>query len=80
MEQQFEEERREIETAQTTPSEQHDRTSYNGEVQLILDVPVNMKMASDLYDVLQTIRELKILYTIGSRNRGIAYNVIIEMC
>lgn len=78
LEQPLEEERRETETAQTTPSEQHDKTPYNGEVQLIVDVPVNMKMVSELYDSLQTIRELRILYSTGSPNRGIAINIRIE--
>lgn len=73
-----EEERHGTETAQTMPSEQHDKTPYNGEVQLILDVPVNMKMVSELYDSLQTIRELRTLYTTGSPNRGIAINISIE--
>ena len=78
LKQQFEEERREAETAQTTPSEQHGKTIYDGEVQLILDAPVNMKMASDLFDVLQTIRELKFLYAIGSPSRGITFDIKIE--
>ncbi|MFC2067287.1 hypothetical protein ACFLUO_09650 [Chloroflexota bacterium] len=78
LEQPLEEERREAETAQTTPSEQYDKTLYNGEVQLILDVPVNMKMVSELYDSLQTTRELRILYSTGSPNRGIAINIRVE--
>ncbi|MFC2003145.1 hypothetical protein ACFLV4_04285 [Chloroflexota bacterium] len=78
LEQPLEEERRETETAQTTPSEQYDKTPYNGDVQLILDVPVNMKMVSELFDNLQTIRELRILNTTGSPNRGIAININIE--
>ena len=78
LEQQFEEERREAKTAQTTPSEQKGQTIYDGEVQLILDVPVNMKMALELFDALQTIRELKLLYTIGSPSRGIVFCIKIE--
>ena len=78
LEQQFEEEKREAETGQTTPSEQHGKTIYDGKVQLILDMPVNMKMASDLFDALQTIRELKLLHTTGSPSRGIVFNIEIE--
>ncbi len=78
IEQQFEEERREAKTAQTTPSEQKGQTIYDGEVRLILDAPVNMKMALELFDALQTIRELKLLYTIGSPSRSIVFNIEIE--
>ena len=54
------------------------QTPYTGEVELAIAAPVDLKMVSQLYETLQTIRELKILHTSGSANRGTVITVVLE--
>ena len=54
------------------------KTLYSGEVDLVIDVPVDMKMVSMLYDSLQTINDLKLLHMIGSTNQGVTISVVIN--
>ncbi len=51
---------------------------YTDEVELAIAAPVNLKMVSQLYESLQTIRELRILHTSGSANRGTIITVVLE--
>ena len=51
---------------------------YNGEVELFIPVPVELKMVSKLYNYLQTIPELKVLHTRGSWDRGTAITVVLD--
>ncbi|MBI4185985.1 MAG: hypothetical protein HY530_00565 [Chloroflexi bacterium] len=58
--------------------QQDDSTLYTGEVELDVAVPVDLKMISGLYNSLQTIPELRILYTSGSATRGTIITVVLE--
>ena len=51
---------------------------YTDEVELAIAAPVDLKMVSGLYDSLQTIRELRILRSSGSANRGTIITVVLE--
>ncbi len=51
---------------------------YTGEVELIIGTPVELKAVSRLYDHLQKIPELRILYTRGSWDRGTTISVVLE--
>lgn len=51
---------------------------YEGEVELTLIPPVEMATMSKIYDRLQAIPEVKILRTVGSRDRGPTITVILE--
>ncbi len=59
-------------------SEPADQALNDGDVELVLDAPVNMKMVADLYDQLQAIRELRIVRATGSRDQGIVITVRME--
>ena len=54
------------------------QTLYTDEVELAIGAPVDLKMVSGLYESLQTIRELRILHTSGSANRGTTITVVLE--
>jgi len=51
---------------------------YGGEVELIIASPVELKLVSRLYNYLQTIPELRILYTRGSWDQGTTITVVLE--
>ena len=57
---------------------QTSQSTYTGEVELALDVPVDLKIVSRLYNGLQTIPELRILSTRGSVKRGIVITVTLD--
>ena len=57
---------------------QDSQTPYTDEVELAIAAPVDLKMVSKLYESLQTIRELRILHTSGSANRGTIITVVLE--
>jgi hypothetical protein len=54
------------------------KTIFNGEVDLYIPVPVELKMVSKLYTYLQTIPELKILHTRGSWDKGTVITVVLD--
>ncbi len=54
------------------------QTLYTDEVELAIAAPVDLKLVSSLYESLQTIRELRILHTSGSANRGTIITVVLE--
>ncbi len=54
------------------------KASYAGEVELVIASPVELKLVSKLYNYLQTVPELKILYTRGSWDRGTTITVVLE--
>ena len=78
LEQRSPEERQEREETEPAPLKQDSQTVYAGEVELAIDVPVDLKMVSKLYDSLQTIPELRILHTSGSAKRGTTITVSLE--
>ncbi len=57
---------------------QDSQTLYTGEVELAIPTPVDPKMVSKLYNQLQAIPELRILYTRGSWDRGTTITVVLD--
>ena len=51
---------------------------YSGEVELIMASPVELKLVSRLYNYLQTVPELRILYTRGSWDQGTTITVVLD--
>ena len=51
---------------------------YTGEVELVIAPPVELKLVSKLYNYLQTVAELRILYTRGSWDRGTTIMVVLD--
>ena len=51
---------------------------YTGEVELVITAPVELKLVSRLYNYLQKVPDLRILYTRGSWDRGTAITVVLE--
>lgn len=66
------------ETESSLPEEGSSQTTYSGEVELDISMPVDLKMVSKLYNSLQTIPELRILHTRGSVNQGTTITVVLE--
>jgi len=54
------------------------QTTFVGEVELVIEVPVDLKMVSALYANLQTVPELRILNTRGSATRGTVITVVLN--
>lgn len=54
------------------------QTQYSGEVELMVVPPVDLKLVTQLYNFLQTIPELKVLYTRGSWDQGTTIVVVLE--
>ncbi|MFH0768783.1 MAG: hypothetical protein V1932_04355 [Chloroflexota bacterium] len=52
------------------------QANYSGEVDLIIAAPVELTMVSKFYNYLQTIPELKVLYTRGSWDQGTTITVV----
>ena len=77
LEQRLPEERPEREETEPGLLEQDSQDLYTGEVELAIDVPVDLKMVSKLYNSLQTIPEVRILRTRGSANRGSTITVAL---
>ena len=53
-------------------------TPYSGEVDLIIAAPVELRAVSKLYNYLQTIPELRILYTRGTWDQGTTITVVLD--
>lgn len=66
--------------SQETPTllEVDSQELYTGEVKLVVLPPVDLKLVSQLYNYLQTVPELKVLYTRGSWDLGTTIVVAIE--
>ena len=60
------------------PGQDSQTINYSDEIELAIDAPVDLKMLSKLYDILQSISELRILYTSGSVNRGTIITIVLE--
>ena len=57
---------------------QDSHTLYTGEVELAIAKPVDPKVASKLYNYLQTTPEIKLVHTSGSWNRGTTITVVLD--
>jgi hypothetical protein len=51
---------------------------YAGEVELVISAPVNLKLASSLFNVLQTIPETRVINTRGNLGRGSVITVALD--
>ena len=51
---------------------------YTGEVELVIMPPADLKLVSRLYNYLQAITDLKVLYTRGSWDQGTTIAVVLE--
>jgi len=51
---------------------------YADEVELIIAAPIELKLVSKFYNYLQTIPELRVLYTRGSWDQGTTITVVLE--
>jgi len=51
---------------------------YAGQVELIVASPVELKLVSRLYNYLQTVPELRILYTRGSWDQGTTITIVLD--
>ena len=61
-----------------TPVKLDSHTPYTGEVDLVIPSPAELKLVSRLYNYLQTIPELRILYTRGTWDQGTAITVALH--
>lgn len=59
-------------------SDEEKQALYVGEVELSIATPVDLKMASKLYNSLQTIPESRILLTRGTVSRGAAITIVLD--
>ncbi|MFC1981901.1 hypothetical protein ACFLUN_00325 [Chloroflexota bacterium] len=62
----------------TTPLKPDSQDPYDGEVELTIATPVELKLVSRLYNYLQTIPELRVLYTRGSWDQGTTIAIVME--
>jgi len=67
--------RRQADSAQL---KQDSQALYAGEVELVVAIPVDLKVMSKLYNHLQTMPELRILHTRGSWDRGTIITVVLD--
>ncbi len=51
---------------------------YTGEVELVVEVPVEPTMVSKLYNYLQTTAEVKFVRTVGSWNKGSSITIALD--
>ncbi len=59
-------------------SQSNSQTIYTGDLDLVLDAPVDLYLVSQLYDSLQTIPQLRILHTSGSFKHGARITITLE--
>ena len=69
---------RQITTEAPTLIDVDTQLQYSGEVELMVVPPVDLKLVTQLYNYLQTIQELKVLYTRGSWDQGTTIVVVLE--
>ena len=63
---------------ESAPLKLDSQALYAGEVELIIASSVELKLVSRLYNYLQTVPELRILYTRGSWDQGTTITVVLE--
>jgi hypothetical protein len=54
------------------------QTIYNGEVELAIAIPVELRLVSKFYNYLQKLPDMKILHTRGSWDRGTTIAVVLD--
>ena len=59
-------------------TKEESQSPYTGEVELIVEVPVEPTMVSKLYDYLQTTSEIKFVRTVGSWNKGSTITIVLD--
>jgi len=68
-------EKKELEMVATKEESQ---SPYTGEVELIVEVPIEPTMVSKLYNYLQTTAEVKFVRTVGSWNKGSSITIALD--
>ncbi len=66
------------EEVKSAPLKLESQALYTGEVELVIASSVELKLVSRLYNYLQTVPELRILYTRGSWDQGTTITVVLE--
>jgi tRNA/tmRNA/rRNA uracil-C5-methylase (TrmA/RlmC/RlmD family) len=59
-------------------TEEESKSSYHGEVELTIEVPVEPTIVSGLYNYLQTTPEIKFIRTTGSWNKGSTITIVLD--
>ena len=59
-------------------SQEESESSYHGEVELTIEVPVEPTIVSGLYSYLQTTPEVKFVRTTGSWNKGSTITIVLD--
>jgi len=59
-------------------TKEESQSPYTGEVELIVEVPVEPTVVSKLYDYLQTTSEIKFVRTVGSWNKGSTITIVLD--
>lgn len=59
-------------------TEEESKSSYHGEVELTIEVPVEPTIVSGLYSYLQTTPEVKFVRTTGSWNKGSTITIVLD--
>ncbi len=77
-EQHLPEERPDGEEIDPAQLEQDSQTLYAGDVELVIDRPVDPKMMSKLHNYLQTTPEVKLSHTSGSWDRGTTMTIVLD--
>jgi len=78
LEERLPEERPSREEAEPAPVKLDSQALYTGKVDLVIPSPAELKLVSRFYNYLQTIPELRILYTRGSWDQGTSITVVLE--
>lgn len=73
-----EEEEADREEPEMVATKKESQSPYTGEVELIVEVPVEPIMVSKLYNYLQTTAEVKFVRTVGSWNKGSTITIALD--
>lgn len=73
-----EEEEADREEPEMVATKKESQSPYTGEVELIVEVPVEPTMISKLYNYLQTTAEVKFVRTVGSWNKGSSITIALD--
>ncbi len=73
-----EEEEADKEEPEIVATKKESQSPYTGEVELVVEVPVEPAMVSKLYNYLQTTAEVKFVRTVGSWNKGSSITIVLD--
>ena len=72
------EEEADREEPEMVATKKESQSPYTGEVELVVEVPVEPTMISKLYNYLQTTAEVKFVRTVGSWNKGSSITIALD--